>query len=127
MAAGLICAAAGFLLLLLTSESSSYLELLPALLLWGIGLGVLPPAVVAAALGAVPADHSGLASAVNNTSRQAAGAIGIAGFGALAGPATGNGFMRGFHTGSLIAAALFVLAAAATLVLVGDSRRGAGG
>jgi DHA2 family methylenomycin A resistance protein-like MFS transporter len=71
MAIGLLIASAGVSLLLLTGAGSSYQTLLPALLLWGIGLGILTPAVVAAAIGAVPAESAGMASAVNNTARQA--------------------------------------------------------
>lgn len=118
MIAGLVSAAAGVALLALASATSSYLQLLPALLLWGIGLGVLTPAVVAAAIGAVPGRRSGLASAVNNTARQAGGAIGIAGFGALAGTPTRHGFLSGFHTTAILGAGLFVLAATATLTFV---------
>jgi DHA2 family methylenomycin A resistance protein-like MFS transporter len=93
--------------------------LLPALLLWGAGLGVLTPAVVAAAIGAVPGERAGLASAVNNTARQAAGAIGIAAFGALAGAPAGPGFLSGLHTAALVACGLFVTGAIAATSVVG--------
>ncbi len=118
MAFGLLLAAAGVALLAPLGARSSYLALLPALLLWGIGLGVLTPAVVAAAIRAVPSDRAGLASAVNNSARQAAGAIGIAAFGALAGAPTGSGFLAGFHTAALIAVGLFLASAIATISLV---------
>jgi DHA2 family methylenomycin A resistance protein-like MFS transporter len=49
-------------------------------------MGLLTASVVAAAIRAVPAERAGLASGVNNTARQAAGAFGIAIFGAVAGP-----------------------------------------
>lgn len=114
MIAGLTCATAGFVLLSLAGARTPYLGLLGALLLWGTGLGLLTPAVVAAAISAVPADRAGLASALNNTSRQAAGAIGIAAFGTLAGAASSHGFLEGFHTGALIAAGLFGAAAVIT-------------
>jgi DHA2 family methylenomycin A resistance protein-like MFS transporter len=85
MAAGLITSAAGVAWLSALHAGSGYLTLLPALALWGIGLGILTPAVVAAAIGAVPAARAGLASATSNTSRIAGSAIGIAAFGAVAG------------------------------------------
>jgi DHA2 family methylenomycin A resistance protein-like MFS transporter len=91
MTAGLLIAAAGLALLTTT--------LVPALLLWGCGLGVLTPAVVSAAMGAVEGERAGLASAVNNTARQAGGAVGIAGFGAAT-----------LHTGAVVAAAVYVAA-----------------
>jgi DHA2 family methylenomycin A resistance protein-like MFS transporter len=116
-AAGLFVAAAGLALLTGVTPSSGYGALLPAFLLWGVGMGLLTPAVVAAAIAAVPAERSGLASAINNTARQSGGAIGIAVAGAVAGQ-TGRGthFVDGFHTVALGAAALYfavgVLAAA---------------
>src|SRR5215217_7482777 len=98
VAAGLGIAAAGLALLAFAQPGSGYGTLLPAFLLWGIGMGILTPAVVAAAIGAVPGDRAGLASAINNTSRQAGGAIGIAAAGAIAGqPTAGGSFVSGFH------------------------------
>jgi DHA2 family methylenomycin A resistance protein-like MFS transporter len=95
---------------------------LPALLLWGSGLGILTPAVVAAAIGAVGSQRAGLASAVNNTARQAGGAIGIAAFGALAGQPGTPRFISGFHTAALIAAVLLAAVTVATLALVPAAR-----
>ena len=118
MTAGLVAAAAGVALLVRLDATSGVAELLPALLLWGIGLGLLTPAVVAAAVGAVPPDRAGLGSAVNNTARQACGAIGIAAFGALAGDPSGRGFLGGLHAAALIAAALFAAGALATIGFV---------
>jgi DHA2 family methylenomycin A resistance protein-like MFS transporter len=63
MAIGLLSAAVGVGLLSTVGPGSSYASELPALLLWGIGMGFLTPAVVHAAVDAVPADRAGLASA----------------------------------------------------------------
>jgi DHA2 family methylenomycin A resistance protein-like MFS transporter len=122
MAAGLLLAAVGIALLTGVHADSSFAALLPGLLLWGIGLGVLTPAVVAAAVGAVPGDRAGLGSAVNNTARQAGGAIGIAAFGALAGTPSAPGFIGGLHTVALIAAALYVIAGLASLTAIPAAR-----
>jgi MFS transporter, DHA2 family, methylenomycin A resistance protein len=119
MAAGLVVAAAGLALLVGVSADTGAAALVPALLLWGGGLGVLTPAVVAAAMGAVARERAGLAAAVNNTARQAGGAIGIAAFGALAGaPAAQDRFVMGLHAGALTAAALYLLAALAAARLI---------
>jgi DHA2 family methylenomycin A resistance protein-like MFS transporter len=126
MIAGLLIAAVGTALLAVPGKHASYQVLLPALLLWGIGLAVLTPAVVAAAISAVPGGRTGLAAAVNNTARQAGGAIGIAAFGALAGSPRRAGFLAGFHAGALIAAGLFAVAAAATMGLIETSRGATG-
>jgi MFS transporter, DHA2 family, methylenomycin A resistance protein len=118
MVTGLVVAAAGVALLARLHAHSGYVGLAPALLLWGIGLGILTPAVVAAAMRAVPADRAGMASATNNTARQAGGAIGIAALGALAGNPAHAGFVAGLHAGALVTAGLFAAAAVGTLVLV---------
>ncbi|WP_243866651.1 MFS transporter [Actinophytocola oryzae] len=120
VAAGLALAAAGFALLTAIGTDSSYWALLPTLLLWGTGLGLLTPSVVAAAVGAVE-ERSGLASAVNNTARQAGGAVGIAAFGALAGDASNTGsFVSGMHVAGLVSVALFLVAALSTGLIRSD-------
>ncbi|MEW2294303.1 MFS transporter [Streptomyces sp. NPDC006743] len=114
-AAGLLCAAVGLALLARAAPHSSFPVLLPALLLWGVGLGVLTLAVVAAAVASVPGERSGLASAVNNTARQTGGAIGIAVAGAVAGqPDDADRFLSGLHAVALGSACLY----AASVVLV---------
>ncbi len=119
MAAGLVVAAAGVALLARLQPGSGDGALLACLLLWGCGIGLLTPAVVAAALGAAPAGRAGLASGVTNTARQAGGAIGVAAFGALAGPATQRAqFVAGFHVAGLVTAALFLAATVATVLFV---------
>jgi MFS transporter, DHA2 family, methylenomycin A resistance protein len=122
MAAGLSIAAAGVALLTGVDAHASFLALLPGLLLWGIGMGLLTPAVVAAAVGAVPGERAGLGSAVNNTARQAGGAIGIAACGALAGRPGSPGFVGGLHTVAIVVAALFASAAIASLVGIPQQR-----
>jgi DHA2 family methylenomycin A resistance protein-like MFS transporter len=112
MIGGLILAAAGIGLLTLSGAATSYLTLLPAVLLWGVGLAFLTPAVVSAAVSAVPVGRTGLASAVNNTTRQAAGAIGIAAFGAVASTPGDPGFIHRLHIVAVIAAAVLIAAAA---------------
>ncbi|MFL6121508.1 MFS transporter [Actinophytocola sp.] len=117
MVAGLVVAGAGFALLLTLTAGSSYWALLPALLLWGCGLGVLTPAVVAAAVGAAR-ERSGLASAVNNTARQAGGALGIAAYGAVAGSAAdARLFVSGMHVAGLVSVVLFLVAALSTALV----------
>jgi MFS transporter, DHA2 family, methylenomycin A resistance protein len=112
--AGLLLSAVGVGLLTTWSAGTAYAQLVPALLCWGAGMGILTPAVVAAAIGAVPADRSGLASGVNNTARQAGGAIGIAAYGALAGtPAAVTSFMSGLHRGAVATVVVWLVAAVA--------------
>ncbi|HEU5417320.1 MAG TPA: MFS transporter [Streptosporangiaceae bacterium] len=104
--AGAVLAAAGQLSMLAVTPASPYLQLLPALLGVGLGLGLFNAPVVATAIRAVPAGQSGLASGINNTARQAGTALGVAIFGAVAGsPAASGHFTAGLH-GLGVAAAL---------------------
>jgi DHA2 family methylenomycin A resistance protein-like MFS transporter len=100
LAAGLVCAGCG-LVALVAGPS------VPAFILWGAGLGVMTPAIVAAAMGAVEPARAGLAAAVNNTARQAGTAIGIAIAGALAGSPPGGDF----RAIALAAGAVYLVAA----------------
>jgi MFS transporter, DHA2 family, methylenomycin A resistance protein len=111
MVAGLLVAAAGLGLL-----DGGPLEI--ACALWGAGLGLLTPAVVGACVGAAGPERAGLASAVNNTARQAGGALGVAAAGAVAGSPAAAGFAHGFHLVAASAAGLYVLAAGLTLVAI---------
>jgi DHA2 family methylenomycin A resistance protein-like MFS transporter len=89
------------------------------LLLWGIGIALLTPAIVAAALAAVPGDQAGLASGVNNTARQAGCVLGIALYGAVAGsPDHIDHFIRGLGAAGLGTAVFFMLAAGLCLRFV---------
>ena len=120
--AGLVLAGLGVVLVTRWSADTAYSALFPALLLWGVGLGLLTPAVVSAAIASVPADRAGLASGINNTARQTGGAIGIAAYGALAGPpAATAGFLRGLHVAGVSTAVLWVAAALATALFVPNS------
>ena len=97
------------------TPTSSYARLLPVLLGLGFGMGLLTAAVVAAAVRAVPAERAGLASGVNNTARQAAGALAVAVFGAVtASPHDADRFTSGLHVLGAGSALLWLVALAVT-------------
>jgi MFS family permease len=77
VAGGLIVMAFGLLLLSGIDDNSSYLDLLPGLLVGGLG-GALTIPLNAAAIGAVPVEKSGVASGIFNTARETGGSLGIA-------------------------------------------------
>jgi MFS transporter, DHA2 family, methylenomycin A resistance protein len=87
-----------------------------AFVLWGAGLGLITPAVVAASMGAAQRERAGLASAVNNAARQVGNAIGIAAAGSVVGSPASPGFVGGFHGVVLGACGLYVVAAALAAV-----------
>jgi DHA2 family methylenomycin A resistance protein-like MFS transporter len=84
MIAGALLDAAGFAALIFVGPSTPTAALLLPFLLIPAGMGLAVPAMTTAVLGAVAQDRAGTASAVLNTARQSAGAIGVAAFGALA-------------------------------------------
>lgn len=110
--AGLLVGVAGMALVSRLTYAGSYLALLPALVLLGTGLGLMTTPLVATAMRAVPAESAGLASGVNNTARQAGGAVGIAVFGSVAGsPAATDRFLTGLHHDGLLGILAYGLAA----------------
>lgn len=82
---GLAIGTAGCIVLSTVTSSSSYLLLAIGMAGLGLGMGLLTPSVVAMAMQSAPPELSGIASGINNTARQAAGAVGVALFGTLVG------------------------------------------
>ncbi|MGF7072659.1 MFS transporter [Mucilaginibacter sp. 3215] len=81
---GLIMFAAGFAGLFIAHEHTPYLELFLPFLVIPMGMGLAVPAMTNGILSSVDKTLSGTASAILNTARQTAGAIGVAVFGAMA-------------------------------------------
>ncbi|HEY7266959.1 MAG TPA: MFS transporter [Solirubrobacterales bacterium] len=103
----------------LTGVSFVFVALLPsqagaialiALGVAGVGLGIATPALVSGATAAVPAPRAGMAAAVNNTARQAGGAIGVALIGAIAGIRIAMG----------VAGGILLLGGTIALTLIGE-------
>ncbi len=79
MAAGPVVAAAGVLLMLRIGGGASYvLDVLPAVVVFGLGLSTMVSPLTATALAAAPAEHAGLASGVNNAVARTAGLAAVA-------------------------------------------------
>ncbi|MCD2193341.1 MFS transporter [Actinomycetospora endophytica] len=119
MTAGLALGIVGCLALVGLRPDSGYLRLLPVLLGLGVGMGLLTAAVVAAAVRAVDPERSGLASGVNNTARQSAGAIAVALFGLLAGSPTDPArFTAGLGIIGVLGAVVWALALVVSRALI---------
>jgi DHA2 family methylenomycin A resistance protein-like MFS transporter len=118
-ASGLLIGVVGMLLLTRVGQDSGYLPtLLLPLVCIGSGMGLLTPAVVATAMREAPHEHTGIASGVNNTARQAGGAIGAAVFGSLVGsPLMADSFLHGLRIAALTGAALWAIGFALAVTL----------
>ena len=66
-----------------SARAAGFLDLLPGMVIGGIGMGVAMGPMTTAALSAVSVDEAGVASGVVTTSRQVGGALGIAVMGAI--------------------------------------------
>ena len=124
MSAGPLLVGAGLALLIRVNSGGSYVsEVLPAVFVLGLGLAVTVAPLTSTVLAAAPAEHSGIASAINNDVARTASLIAVAVLPVAAG-ITGNSYVHparfsaGFRTAVLWAAAACVgggLLAAATI------------
>jgi EmrB/QacA subfamily drug resistance transporter len=112
MSAGPVVVSAGLALLVLSTYGSNYVVyVLPAVVVFGLGLATTVAPLTATAMNSAPAEHSGIASAVNNDVARLGGLLAIAVLPALAG-ITGNVYLdpgalaAGFRTAVLIAAGM---------------------
>lgn len=103
---GPIIGAAGFLAMLRINDHVVYWsQLLPAVLLFGLGLSVTVAPLTAAVLGSIDSHQAGIASAINNAVARIAGLIAIAALGVIVGPSLG---IAGFHRGVVAMSLLLV-------------------
>ncbi|MFI6640284.1 MFS transporter [Streptomyces sp. NPDC050504] len=80
---GLLLTAAGFALLSGLEAGDGWGLLATAMVVMGAGGGLAMPATIGALMGAVPAEHAGVGSALNDTIQQAGAALGVAVLGAV--------------------------------------------
>jgi len=119
MGVGPLLAAAGFLLMYTASEPFDFwTQMLPGLLVFGVGLSVTVSPLTAAVLAAVEPEQSGIGSAVNNAVSRVAGLIAVAFMGVIIGGESASGAMdfAGFHNAALAVAILFAVAGVVSAV-----------
>ena len=109
---GLIVGGVGLGLMGLTVSAPSLWALWIALVVWAIGVGALMPAIVAAAMHALP-QRPGFASGAGSTARNLGGAAGVAAFAAL----------HQVDTGVLMAVSGLAMVAAAVVCLRAQRQR----
>ncbi len=86
----LVCAGALVLMSTVGANASYWSRVLPAVLIFGLGLSLLVAPLTATALGSVDDAHAGIASGVNNAVARAAGLLAVAVLPLVAGLGTGN-------------------------------------
>ena len=122
LAAAFAIAALGMLLLSRVGQQGSYVaDLLPGMLIAGLGLGIAVVTVSMAVLAGARKDEAGMISGLNSTGHEIGGTLGIAifstiaaGSGAILGPQVATGIGHAF----LIAALVATLASGAAVVLL---------
>jgi hypothetical protein len=106
MAAGSLIAGIGFLLMRPAPGSFNFwLQLLPGLVIFGLGLTITVTPLTSAILAAVDPSQSGIGSAINNAVARIAGLIAVAVTGLIAGGALDY---ASFHRLAVVTAAVFV-------------------
>jgi MFS family permease len=129
MSAGPVVVGVGLGMLTLATHGSNYfIYVLPAVLVFGLGLATTVAPLTATAMSSAPADHSGIASAVNNDVARFGGLLAVAVLPALAG-ITGTAYLHrdalasGFRTAVLISAVLCVAGGLLASVTITNPRR----
>ena len=127
MSIGPIVVGIGLLLLTRATDGGSYATyVLPAVVVFGIGLAITVAPLTSTAMGAAPPEHAGAASAINNVVARAAGLIavavlpfaaGIAGTSAL----SPHEFAPGFRTAMVIAGVVCAAGGLIALMLIRNS------
>jgi EmrB/QacA subfamily drug resistance transporter len=114
LTAAFATAAVGMVMLSRVGESGSYLrDVLPGMLIAGIGLGVAVVSVSMAILTGTREEEAGMISGLNSTGHEIGGTLGIAVFSTIA--AGSSGAIFGSHAASGIGHAFLIAALVATL------------
>jgi EmrB/QacA subfamily drug resistance transporter len=129
MTAGMVLVSLQLLWFSRLGVDESFADLLPGLLVGGVGMALVMTPAAAAAVRSVPVDKAGVGSAVLNACRQVGGSMGVALMGAIIAAEvddrrTPEAFVDGFST-ALVVAAGIALAGAAVAAVTVRTHRGA--
>ncbi len=102
----LVMAAGAALLVTVAGDFDYWWQVLPAMLVMGVGLSLTVAPLTAAVLGAIDSSRSGIASAVNNAISRVAGLLVVALLSTIVG---GSLDLGGFHQAAIVTSALFAL------------------
>jgi MFS family permease len=123
MTGGMILIAIQLIYFSRLGPDATFWQLLPAMLIGGIGMASTMTPSAAAATRSVPVDKAGVGAAVLNAFRQVGGTMGIAIMGAIVahqagGQRTVNAFMDGFQSALTVAAVIALAGAVVAFTLV---------
>ncbi|GAB2850262.1 MFS transporter [Microbacterium insulae] len=121
MTVGPITMGIGALLLLTVGTDFSYWwQVLPSMIVMGLGLALTVAPLTSAILGAIGPERSGIASAVNNAVARVAGLIAIALVATIVG---GTLDLDGFHRAAIVTAALMIVGGVASFLGIRNPAR----
>ena len=118
---GQVFFAIGCFTLLRLAPGTPYLYMSPQLLAIGAGIGLTVPPMTSVLLGTVEKQHSGIASGVLNSARQAGSVVGVAVFGSLI--AQKAHFVPGLHAALLISGVAALIGGSLALLVADKSNR----
>jgi EmrB/QacA subfamily drug resistance transporter len=129
---GMLLLAVSLVLFSRLGTGSTYWDILPGLVVMGVGMALTMTPTTAAAMGSVPRDQAGVGSAVLNSMRQVGGSLGIAVTGAIVAHVTSTSlaagdtqpvaFVHGFQRGLEVAAAIALVGAVVAVVTMRGHR-----
>jgi EmrB/QacA subfamily drug resistance transporter len=131
MGSGMALLAGSLLIFGTIDKASSFWNLLPGLLVGGVGMAITMAPTTSAAMGSVPVDQAGVGSAVINSMRQVGGSLGIAIMGALVAtevnvsprsPRWPIEFVSGYHRAVHLGAAICLAGAIVAVVTIKQIR-----
>jgi EmrB/QacA subfamily drug resistance transporter len=124
LAAGFAVTAAGMLLLSRVGENGSYLaDVLPGMVIAGIGLGTVLVGVAVSVLTGAQDEEAGMLSGLNTTGHEIGGSLGIAILATIATSALGGGAAaNAIGDAYLVAAVIAGVASAAALVILPSAK-----
>jgi EmrB/QacA subfamily drug resistance transporter len=121
MAFGPVLGAIGYLLMLMSQAPVNYwTQLLPGVVLFGVGLSATVAPLTAAILSSISEQQSGIGSAVNNAVARVSGLVGIALVGLIAGKQLD---LDGFHRGLVATALLLIIGGGVSAVGIQNTSR----
>jgi MFS family permease len=127
MAGGMVLLTGSLLLFATLDQSSSWWNILPGLVVGGLGMATVMAPTTATAMSAVPVDKAGVGSAVINSMRQVGGSLGIAVMGALLATTVSvtpfsaryaAQFVPGYHRALEVGAAILIVGAVVAVATI---------